>query len=124
MTKTVAETINEQEHNPAQCSQHMMAVQDAMDILSGKWKIMIIGSLSFGKKRFMELIRDVNGIGAKMLSKELKDLEDNDLVKRTVYDTKPVTVEYELTEYGHTLTEIIGAIAQWGAEHRKRIFGK
>lgn len=124
MTKTVVETIDEQEHNPAQCSQHMMAVQDAMDILSGKWKIMIIGSLSFGKKRFMELIRDVNGIGAKMLSKELKDLEDNDLVKRTVYDTKPVTVEYELTEYGHTLKEVIGSIAQWGYEHRKRIFGK
>jgi DNA-binding HxlR family transcriptional regulator len=124
MTKNIAETIETPEHNPAQCSQHMMAVQDAMDILNGKWKIMIIGSLSFGKKRFMELIREVNGIGAKMLSKELKDLEDNDLVKRTVYDTKPVTVEYELTEYGHTLTEVIGSIAKWGAEHRKRIFGK
>jgi len=122
MTKQGVESI--EQHTHAQCNQHMVAVQDAMDILSGKWKIMIIGSLSFGKKRFMELIREVNGIGAKMLSKELKDLEDNELVKRTVYDTKPVTVEYELTEYGHTLTEIIGAIAQWGAEHRKRIFGK
>ncbi|PLK43262.1 transcriptional regulator [Emticicia sp. TH156] len=101
-----------------------MAVQDAMDILSGKWKILIIGSLSFGKKRFMELLRDVNGIGAKMLSKELKDLEENDLVKRTVHDTKPVTVEYELTDYGATLQEVIGAIAYWGSEHRKRIFNK
>lgn len=112
------------EHNHVQCSQRMMAVHDAMDILSGKWKIMIIGSLSFGKKRFMELIRDVNGIGAKMLSKELKDLEDNDLVKRTVHDTKPVTVEYELTEYGLTLQEVIGSLVQWGTAHRKRIFNK
>ncbi|WP_229236309.1 helix-turn-helix domain-containing protein [Emticicia sp. TH156] len=112
------------EKDHAQCSSHMMAVQDAMDILSGKWKILIIGSLSFGKKRFMELLRDVNGIGAKMLSKELKDLEENDLVKRTVHDTKPVTVEYELTDYGATLQEVIGAIAYWGSEHRKRIFNK
>lgn len=112
------------ERDHSQCSQHMMAVQDAMDILSGKWKIMIIGSLGFGKKRFMELMRDVTGIGAKMLSKELKDLEDNQLLKRTVYNTKPVTVEYELTEYGATLQEVIGAIANWGSEHRKRIFNK
>jgi len=122
MNKKIAELPDHRDH--AQCSQHMTAVHDAMDILSGKWKIMIIGSLSFGKKRFMELLRDVTGIGAKMLSKELKDLEDNDLVKRTVYDTKPVTVEYELTEYGNTLQEVIGSIAQWGAEHRKRIFNK
>lgn len=122
MEKTISNIPDERDHS--QCSRHMMAVQDAMDILSGKWKIMIIGSLSFGKKRFMELLRDVTGIGAKMLSKELKDLEDNQLVKRTVYDTKPVTVEYELTEYGATLQEVIGAIANWGSEHRRRIFNK
>jgi len=106
------------------CTHKLLAVHDAMDILSGKWKIQVIGSLSFGKKRFMDLLREVNGVGAKMLSKELKDLETNELVKRTVYDTKPVTVEYELTEYGKTLEKVIQEIANWGMEHRKKVFNR
>ena len=69
----------------------------------------------------MQLQREVEGIGAKMLSKELRDLEINELVKRTVYDTKPVTVEYELTEYGKTLQYIIKEMSKWGARHRERI---
>ncbi len=58
------------------------------------------------------------------LSKELKDLEINELVKRTVYDTKPVTVEYEITAYGKTLQKVVGEIAEWGVKHRKRVIGK
>jgi DNA-binding HxlR family transcriptional regulator len=107
-----------------ECTSQLLAVRDAMDILSGKWKISIIGSLSFGKKRFKELQRDVNGIAAKMLSKELRDLEVNELVTRTVYDTKPVTVEYELTTYGKTLEKVIAEIARWGIIHRRRIMRK
>jgi DNA-binding HxlR family transcriptional regulator len=103
------------------CTAHHLAIRDTMDILSGKWKIQIIGSLSFGKKRFMELIADIEGIAAKMLSKELQELELNGLVSRTVMDTKPVTVEYELTEYGQTLRPIIAEMATWGKQHRKKI---
>lgn len=103
------------------CAGHLRAIHDTLDMLSGKWKIAIIGSLSFGKKRFMELQREVEGIGSKMLSKELRDLEINELVKRTVYDTKPVTVEYELTDYGKTLQSIINEMHKWGTQHRKRI---
>ncbi|SJZ86679.1 winged helix-turn-helix transcriptional regulator [Sediminibacterium ginsengisoli] len=106
---------------PESCRVHLQAIDDTMDILNGKWKIRILGVLSFGTRRFMELQREVEGIGSKMLSKELKELEINELVKRTVYDTKPVTVEYEITEYGKTLHVIIGEIAKWGAQHRKRI---
>lgn len=103
------------------CTSHLRAIHDTLDMLNGKWKITIIGSLSFGKKRFMQLQREVTGIGSKMLSKELRDLEINELVKRTVYDTKPVTVEYELTDYGKTLQSIISEMAKWGTQHRKRI---
>lgn len=109
-------------HQPEACKGRLRAIHDTLDLLSGKWKISIIGSLSFnGKRRFMELQRDVEGIGAKMLSKELRELETNDLVLRTVYDTKPVTVEYELTPYGKTLQAVIGEMAKWGMQHRKRI---
>lgn len=106
---------------PETCAEHLRAIHDTLDVLNGKWKIAIIGSLRFGKKRFMELQREVEGIGSKMLSKELRELEMNELVKRTVYDTKPVTVEYELTPYGKTLESIIDEMANWGRAHRKRI---
>ena len=101
-----------------------MAIRDSMDVLSGKWKAAIIGSLTFGEKRFKELQRDVDGITAKMLSKELKDLEINKLVKRTVYDTKPVTVEYRLTEHGKSLQKLIEELVTWGIHHREKIFDK
>lgn len=108
-----------------ECKGHLLAIHDTLDLLSGKWKISIISSLSFNeKRRFGELQRDVQGIGAKMLSKELHELEINGLVTRTVKDTKPVTVEYELTPYGRTLEEIILALSKWGHHHRARITGK
>jgi len=106
------------------CEKALLAIRDTMDVLNGKWKIAIIGSLTFGEKRFMELQRDVDGITAKMLSKELKDLEINKLVKRTVFDTKPVTVEYRLTEHGRSLEQLIEELVRWGILHRKTIFNK
>jgi DNA-binding HxlR family transcriptional regulator len=107
--------------DPAICSAHHRAIRDTMDILSGKWKIRIIGSLSFGKQRFMELKANIDGIAAKMLSKELQLLEVNGLVTRTVLETKPITVEYQLTEYGHSLQPIIHEMSSWGIQHRERV---
>jgi len=59
-----------------------------------------------------------------MLSKELKELEINELIKRTVLDTQPITVQYELAEQGNTLQTIISNLADWGIVHRKQIVGK
>jgi DNA-binding HxlR family transcriptional regulator len=99
-----------------------MGIRDAIEVLSGKWKVQIIGTLLFGgKMRFMDLLRIVDGIAAKMLSKELQDLETHKLVKRTVKETKPITVEYEITPYGKSLEPVIKAIANWGLEHRRKI---
>jgi Predicted transcriptional regulators len=105
-------------------SPDMLALLDALDIFNGKWKIAIMCSLNGRKKRFKELQRDIGEITGKMLSKELKDLEINELVKRTVLDTKPVTVEYELTSYGGSLEKVITELVSWGSKHRKRIFRK
>lgn len=112
------------EGNHTECGKRIMAVRDALDVISGKWKLPIIFALTFGDKRFKEMERDIHGITAKMLSKELKDLELNDLVKRTVYDTMPVTVEYSLTDYGRTLKKVIIELHTWGEQHRKRILGR
>jgi len=103
-------------------SHRMLAIGDAMDVLGGKWKIPIVGALSMkGKMRFTDLLRSIPGIGAKMLSKELQDLEANQLLTRTVKQTKPITVEYEMTGYGLTLNNVICEIVAWGVEHRNRI---
>ncbi len=101
-----------------------MAVHDAMDVLSGKWKIAIIAVLCYhNKRKFSDILRDVSGISNKMLSKELKEMEMNKLIKRTVMDTQPVTVEYELTDYGQKLQYVIKNLSDWGKEHRKEIMG-
>ena len=102
-----------------------IAAMDTIAILSGKWKIQIITTLNCGGPlQFMELQRLIDGIGAKMLSKELQDLETNLLVSRTVMDTKPVTVKYELTQHGRSLEHIIDNMRQWGRAHRKAVIGK
>ena len=103
------------------CKAQMQAVEDTMDVMGGKWKIKILAILYFGETHFMELQRRVNGIGSKMLSQELKDLEINGLVKRTVRDTRPVTVIYELTAYGATLKDIIEHMEKWGLAHRRKL---
>ena len=103
----------------------MMAIHDAMNVLNGKWKIYIISSIChYNKRRFSDILNDVVGISNKMLSKELKELEMNKLIKRTVLDTQPVTVHYELTAHGKTLQTIINNLTEWGMEHRKKIIGK
>ena len=103
-----------------ECARFMIAIRDALDMLSGKWKLPIIQALMFRNYRFKELARAA-GISPKMLSKELKELEMNQLVKRTVWDTAPVTVEYSLTPYGKTLKPLIGELGKWGMQHRRKI---
>jgi len=116
--------INKQPHNPEACSKAIMPVRDALDILSGKWKLPIIISLSFGNKRFSEMAKQIPGITDRMLSKELREMEMNELVKRTVYDSVPVVVEYSMTTYGKTLEPLIAELQKWGLKHRKRIIHK
>ncbi len=120
MAKKKEETPRTQET----CTKAMLPVKDALDILSGKWKLQIIISLSFGNKRFSQMAKEIPGITDKMLSKELRDLEMNQLVKRTVYDSVPVIVEYSMTTYGKTLEKLIEELQQWGSRHRKRILDK
>lgn len=107
-----------------ECSQTVLAIHDVMDLLSGKWKVSIIACLCFKKMRYSELLRQVNGISGRMLSRELKELEMNYLITRTVLDTQPIKVEYEITEYGATLKKLTHTIAEWGLTHRKRIIDK
>lgn len=104
-----------------ECNQSLQAVQDALYVLNGKWKLPIIIALDNGATRFGEIQRAVSGITPRVLSKELKELELNEFVVRRVYPTTPVTIEYELTEYSTTLHSVIEALRVWGIQHRERI---
>jgi DNA-binding HxlR family transcriptional regulator len=106
------------------CTELIIPVRDCLDVLNGKWKLPILGALMTGKKRFKEMERDIPKITARMLSKELRELEMNQLVKRTVYDSLPVIIEYEVTPYGRSLDKVLHAMRDWGLQHRKRIIGK
>lgn len=102
----------------------MLSVRDALDVISGKWKLMIMISISSGNARFREIERSIPKITSKVLAKELKDLEENHLVKRTVYDKIPVIIEYTITEYAKTLRPVVKELSDWGSNHRKKIIGK
>ncbi|WP_347374032.1 helix-turn-helix domain-containing protein [Aequorivita sp. Q41] len=102
------------------CKHNIRAIHDALDVIGGKWKISIISCLTFQPMRYSELLREVEGISGKMLSRELKELELNQLITREVLDTRPITVQYQLTQYGETLKHLTLNIADWGLNHRKK----
>jgi DNA-binding HxlR family transcriptional regulator len=104
--------------------QYVLAVNDTLNVFNGKWKMPILASLLFEKKRFTEIQRNIPKITPRMLSKELRDLEANGVVKRTVYDTIPIAVEYELTESAKLLDGVLDKMLEWGLQHRQSVMGK
>lgn len=107
------------------CRVRMQGIRDAMSVLSGKWKFHILGTLLEGQSLgFMDLQREISGIGSKMLAKELQDLEMNHLIIREVLNTKPVTVAYTITEEGKLLSGLIGEMAAWGIRYRSAVKAK
>jgi len=104
--------------------QYVLHINDTLNVISGKWKLPIIGSILFGKKRFTEIQRNISRITPRMLSKELKELELNGMIVRNVYDCIPVAVEYELSDSGKLITEVLDKMIEWGIEHRKSVLSR
>ena len=103
------------------CRDSLRNVVDALYVLTGKWKLALILSLVQSSKRFNELQQAVPGISAKVLAKELKDLELNDFVMRHVRAGSPVSITYEATAYSRTLKNVIAELSAWGGQHREKI---
>lgn len=101
----------------------VMAITDTMNAISGKWKLPIITTLMFGTKRYKEIERAIPDISPRMLSKELRELEMNGMVTRTVRPSTPVAVEYALTASGETFVDVLDAMVRWGQDHRRRTLG-
>ncbi|HEY5750697.1 MAG TPA: helix-turn-helix domain-containing protein [Chryseolinea sp.] len=108
----------------ATCEQELAAIIDSLEILGGKWKLRIMRHLNNHASEtntFKKIQREVEGISSKMLAKELRDLEINLLVTRTVLDTRPVSVSYSITEYGLSVLPVNEVLVQWGLNHRQRL---
>lgn len=113
--------LSNEKPTEAQCKATLTSIADALFVIGGKWKLRIIVALKEGHSRFNELQRTIEGISAKVLSAELKDLELNGFIRRTVHTGVPVVVEYELTDYCETLNDVLRALSSWGAMHRETV---
>ena len=88
-----------------------------LDLIADKWTTLVIYLLADGTKRYGELQREIQGISQKMLTQTLRKLEEDGLVKRTVFPEVPPRTEYQLTPLGRTLEEPLSALCRWAAEH-------
>lgn len=104
-----------------ECNGSLKNIIDALYVLNGKWKIALILSLIQSPKRFNELKKEMQGISAKILAKDLKDLELNDFVRRNVRLSSPVLIIYEATDYSLTLKDVIHELSRWGKLHREKV---
>ncbi|RTL50202.1 MAG: transcriptional regulator [Bradyrhizobiaceae bacterium] len=96
-------------------------VEVTLDLIDGKWKGVILFHLQKGFLRFGELRREMPGITQRMLTKQLRALEEDGLITRKVYAEVPPRVEYALSETGERLRPVIDALRSWGIEHKARL---
>ena len=96
-------------------------LHNALKLISGKWKIKILEKLINKPIRFGKLKKDLNTITAQMLSKQLKEMENDTLVKRKVIKSNPITVEYSLTQFGSSSLPIIRALIKWGSINKRKM---
>jgi DNA-binding HxlR family transcriptional regulator len=111
--------------DPIGCNTDILALQDALEILGGKWRLLLVQyfiSRAAENNTFNKVEKDIEGISAKVLSQELKILERNSIIMRKEYKAMPKTVQYSITEYGALLQPIISTLVQWGTTHRLKMF--
>ncbi|ADN37259.1 transcriptional regulator, HxlR family [Methanolacinia petrolearia DSM 11571] len=93
------------------------SVEAALDVIGGKWKPLILWKLGDGVMRFSELQKALPGVNAKMLTKQLRELEEDGIILRTVYPEVPPRVEYSITGFGMTLIPVLEALCEWGSKY-------
>ena len=96
-------------------------VEACLEVVGGKWKGVVLFHLLGGTKRFNELMRLMPGVTQRMLTRQLRELEADQIVARKVYPEVPPKVEYTLTEFGQTLAPVLKVVQQWGVEYIERI---
>lgn len=107
--------------NTIRFADKIKAIQDTMYVLGGKWKLPILLSIYSGNKRFNDISNSIPGITNRVLSKELKHLEENLLVSRTIIPSYPVKIEYAITDYCLTTHQVAAPMEEWGKNHLKQL---
>lgn len=97
---------------------YVCGIDAAIDVVGGKWKVLILWALSEGPRRFADLHRSLTPVSEKVLNQHLRQLEDHKIITRTVYPEVPPKVEYELTPAGVELGEALEPLGEWGRTHR------
>lgn len=110
--------------NHTECISLLLPVKDTLDLIGGKWTILILISIWEGNKHFREIERSIPKLSTKLLSKELKEMELNKLITRTIKNGFPVRTEYTITDHGKSLQKVIKELRNWGMNHREKLFGK
>lgn len=96
-------------------------IRDVLDRIGDKWSVLAVAELSAGTRRFRELQRGIHGISQRMLTLTLRRLERDGLVLRTAFPTVPVTVTYELTDRGRSLSQLVRQLADWSLANKAAI---
>ncbi|HEY9647376.1 MAG TPA: helix-turn-helix domain-containing protein [Chroococcidiopsis sp.] len=97
------------------------AVETTLDIIGGRWKVLILHELFQGVRRFNELHRALHGITQKMLTQQLRELQEHGIIHREVYLQVPPKVEYSLTDLGRSLEPILDAMHHWGVRYQESL---
>lgn len=100
-----------------------IGVEATLEVIGGKWKCVILCHLTHGKKRTNELKKLMPNITQKMLTQQLRELEDDGVINRISYNQVPPKVEYELSEYGKSLHTILDSLCAWGESHITKVYG-
>ncbi|MEC2077130.1 helix-turn-helix domain-containing protein [Metabacillus fastidiosus] len=106
-----------------QKKKYNISVEATLEVIGGKWKCVILCHLTHGKKRTSELKRLMPNITQKMLTQQLRELEEDGVIERIVYNQVPPKVEYQLSEYGKSLEQILNSLCTWGETHIVRVYG-
>ena len=99
-------------------------VETTLTLISDKWKVLIIRDLLPGTKRFGELKKSIGSVSQKVLTAQLRQMEESGLLTRTVYPEVPPRVEYTLTELGQSLRPVLDALKNWGEEYKAKMSGE
>ena len=105
-----------------QCINQYFPLRDSIEVLGPKWRIQILIAVRYGHNNFTTIQQALSPISSRVLSRELKILEENALIKREVSEDYPVSIKYKWTEHTETISPILEILQDWGKLHRSHLF--
>ena len=108
--------------NSKECIHNLYPLRDAIEVLGPKWRIQILVVIKYGNESFTAIQKALESISPRILSKELKILEENGLIVREISHTYPITIRYKWTLHTESIVSILDTLKAWGQVHRDHLF--